>query len=117
MKFKVDENLPVEVADLLRQVGHDAVTVFEQHLEGSPDCDIASVCQEEGRALITLDTGFADIRAYPPAQFPGLIVLRLHKQDKPRVLKVIKRLIPLLSSEPLEHLLWIVEETRLRIRG
>ena len=32
MEFKVDENLPVEVADLLRQVGYDAVTVFEQHL-------------------------------------------------------------------------------------
>jgi len=117
MEFKVDENLPVEVADLLRQVGYDAVTVFEQHLEGSPDSDIASVCQEEGRALITLDTDFADIRAYPPAQFPGLIVLRLHRQDNPHVLEVIKRLILLLSSEPLEHLLWIVEETRLRIRG
>ena len=117
MEFKVDENLPVEVADLLRQVGYDAVTVFEQHLEGWPDSDIASVCQEEGRALITLDTDFADIRAYPPAQFPGLIVLRLHRQDNPHVLEVIERLILLLSSEPLEHLLWIVEETRLRIRG
>ncbi len=117
MEFKVDENLPVEVADLLRQVGYDAVTVFEQHLEGSPDSDIASVCQEEGRALITLDTDFADIRTYPPAQFPGLVVLRLRRQDKPHVLEVIRRLIPLLSSEPLEHFLWIVEETCLRIRG
>lgn len=117
MEFKVDENLPVEVADLLRQVGHDAVTVLEQHLGGSSDPDIASACQEERRVLITLDTDFADIRAYPPGQFPGLIVLRLHKQDKPHVLAVIDRLVPLLSSEPLEHLLWILEETRLRIRG
>jgi len=84
MEFKVDENLPVEVADLLRQVGYDAVTVFEQHLEGSPDSDIASICQQEGRALITLDTDFADISAYPPAQFPGLIVLRLHRLEPTR---------------------------------
>lgn len=117
MGFKVDENLPVEVADLLRQVGYDAVTVLEQHLGGSPDPDIASVCREEGRVLITLDTDFADIRVYPPAQFPGLIVLRLNRQDKPHVLKVVNRLIPMLSSESLEHLLWIVEETRVRIRG
>jgi predicted nuclease of predicted toxin-antitoxin system len=117
MAFKVDENLPVELADLLRQAGYDAVTVFEQHLEGSTDSDIASVCQEERRVLVTLDTDFADIRAYPPAQFPGLIVLRLRRQDKPHVLEVLERLIPLLSSEPLEHLLWIVEETRVRIRG
>jgi predicted nuclease of predicted toxin-antitoxin system len=117
MEFKVDENLPVEVADLLRQIGYDAVTVLEQHLGGSPDPDIASVCQQEGRVLITLDTDFADIRVYPPAQFPGLIVLRLNRQDKPHVLKVVNRLIPMLSSESLEHLLWIVEETRVRIRG
>ena len=117
MEFKVDENLPVEVADFLRQVGYDAATVVEQHLEGRPDSDIASVCQKEGRILVTLDTDFADIRAYPPAQFPGLIVLRLREQDKPHVLEVIGHLIPLLSSEPLERLLWIVEETRLRIRG
>ena len=117
MKFKVDENLPVEVADLLRQAGYDAATVPGQHLEGSPDSDIASVCQQEGRALITLDTDFADIRAYPPKQFPGLIVLRLRWQDKPHVLKVLGHLIPVLSSEPLEHFLWIVEETRIRVRG
>lgn len=117
MKFKVDENLPVEIADLLRQGGYDTATTLEQHLGGASDPNIASVCQEEGRILITLDTDFADIRAYPPAQFPGLIVLRLHRQDKRHIIEVIDRLIPVLSSEPLEHLLWIVEETRLRIRG
>ena len=30
MDFKIDENLPIEVADLLRQVGHDAVTIAEK---------------------------------------------------------------------------------------
>jgi len=54
MIFKVDENVPVEVAELLRRVGYDAATVFEQHLAGSRNFDIASVCQEEGRALVTL---------------------------------------------------------------
>lgn len=116
MDFKIDENLPVETADLLRQVGYDAITVVEQHLEGASDSDVISACQEEGRALITLDADFADILAYPPAQFPGLIVLRLHRQDKPHILEVLARLTPLLSSEPLEHRLWIVEETRVRIR-
>jgi predicted nuclease of predicted toxin-antitoxin system len=117
MKFKVDENLPIEVTDSLNQAGRDAASVSEQHLEGSPDPDIASVCQQEGRALITLDTDFADIRAYPPEQYPGLIVLRLRRQDKPHVLEILGRLIPVLSSEPLEHLLWIVDETHIRIRG
>lgn len=34
MRFKVDENLPIEVAEMLRQAGHDAATVLEQHLGG-----------------------------------------------------------------------------------
>jgi predicted nuclease of predicted toxin-antitoxin system len=117
MKFKIDENLPVEAAELLRQTGYDAATVLEQHLGGSADPDVAFVCQQERRALVTLDTDFADIRAYPPDQFSGLIVLRLRQQDKLHVLDVLEHLIPLLSSEPLEHHLWIVEETRIRIRG
>ena len=44
MRFKVDENLPVEVAELLRQGGHDAATVLEQHLSGSADSGVASLC-------------------------------------------------------------------------
>jgi predicted nuclease of predicted toxin-antitoxin system len=30
MRFKVDENLPIEVADLLTAAGHDAATVNDQ---------------------------------------------------------------------------------------
>ena len=37
MKFKIDENLPVEVANLLTEQGHDALTVFQEHLDGAPD--------------------------------------------------------------------------------
>jgi hypothetical protein len=60
---------------------------------------------------------FADIRNYPPAEFPGLIVLRLRQQDKPYVLDVLTRLVQVIRSEPLEGHLWIVEESRVRIRG
>ncbi len=34
MKFKIDENLPQEVAAVLRGSGHDAVSVFDQALSG-----------------------------------------------------------------------------------
>jgi hypothetical protein len=30
MRFKIDENLPVEVAELLRANMHDAMTIFDQ---------------------------------------------------------------------------------------
>lgn len=37
MKFKIDENLPIEVAELLQQAGYDAMTVLDQHLGGKAD--------------------------------------------------------------------------------
>jgi predicted nuclease of predicted toxin-antitoxin system len=41
MKFKIDENLPVEVAESLRQMGYEATTVLEQGLGGGADAHIA----------------------------------------------------------------------------
>lgn len=116
MKFKVDENLPGEAAEALRQVGHDASTVGEQGLSGGHDAVLVGVCRQEGRALLTLDLNFADIRLYPPQNYAGLVVLRLRRQDKPYVLQVVDRLIPMFDEEVLEQRLWIVEDNRVRIR-
>jgi predicted nuclease of predicted toxin-antitoxin system len=117
MKFKTDQNLPSEAADLLRSAGHDAVTVGEQQLSGAVDSTVASICQRERRALVTLDLDFADIRAYPPDRHPGFIVLRLARQDKASVLRAVGRTIPLLAGNQITGRLWIVEEHRVRIHG
>ena len=37
MQFKVDENLPAEVAELLRANMHDAMTIFDQLMVGELD--------------------------------------------------------------------------------
>jgi predicted nuclease of predicted toxin-antitoxin system len=115
--LKVDENLPPEAATLLRESGHDATTVTEQGLGGRPDREVARRCQEEQRAVVTLDLDFANIRAYPPGEFSGLIVLRLDSQTKTSVLAAIASVIPLLDHEPLDRHLWIVEEDEVRVRG
>jgi predicted nuclease of predicted toxin-antitoxin system len=117
VRFKLDENLPAEAADLLREAGHDAATVLEQTMGGDPDPGVAAVCQREGRVLVTLDTDFADIRAYPPEEYRGLVVLRLRRQDKAHVVGVLRRLLPLFESVTLSGMLWIVEEERVRLRG
>jgi predicted nuclease of predicted toxin-antitoxin system len=116
MRFKTDENLPEEFAELLRAAGWDALSIVEQQLGGTVDPQIATICQAESRILVTLDLGFADIRMYPPAQYPGLIVLRPSAQDKPRVLALANRLIMALRDRTINHELWIVDDRRIRIR-
>ena len=116
-RFKLGENLPAELTGLLRTAGHEAVTAVQQELGGEPDTRLAEVCRGEQRVLLTLDLDFGDIRAYPPAEHAGLIVLRLARQDKPSVLRIVERILPLLEAEPLAGHLWVVDEDSVRIRG
>ena len=117
MQFKIDENLPIEIAELLSDAGYDAKTVNDQQLQGAKDPVLINTCSSEGRVLVTLDIDFSNIRAYPPEDYPGIIVMRVGSQAKRNLIKVFQRIIPLIGSEPLTHHLWIVEETRVRIRG
>jgi predicted nuclease of predicted toxin-antitoxin system len=116
MKFKIDENLPDELAQLLRDAGWDCATVVEQGLGGTDDARLAMVCEAEDRILVTFDRGFLNLRTYPPARRPGIIVLRLKRQDKIHVLDVGGRLADALRQRDLRSELWIVHEDRIRIR-
>ncbi|RJO67308.1 MAG: hypothetical protein C4523_09695 [Myxococcales bacterium] len=116
MKFKIDENLPIEVAAVWVDAGHDAETVAAEHLKGADDRLIYNKCSQEGRILVTLDLDFANVQHYPPGKGPGVIVLRLPRQDKPTVLAVVQALCNLLIRESPSGKLWIVEEKRVRVR-
>lgn len=116
MQFKVDENLHAEVAGLLCQHGHDALTVFDQNLRGCSDESVSDVCRREMRAIVTLGLDFADIRLFPPENYAGIIVLRIVDQSRPAVLKVMEMVINQLSQLPLPGHLWIADEVHIRVR-
>jgi predicted nuclease of predicted toxin-antitoxin system len=117
MLFKIDENIHQEVAELLRQQGYDAVSVFDQGMRGYPDGEVAAVCRREGRAIVTLDLDFSNILAYPPKDYAGIIILRLHDPSRPSVVAAIRRLLPVLQIEPLAGHLWTVDDVGMRIRS
>jgi predicted nuclease of predicted toxin-antitoxin system len=117
MRAKLDENLPIEAAELLRAAGWECDTVHDEGLAGRDDPDLAAACQAGARVLFTLDIDFADIRAYPPAEYVGIVVLRPAEPSRRQALELITRALPVLSAEWIEHRLWIVEPARVRIRG
>ena len=116
MKFKIDENLPIELAALLQDEGYDASTIYSESLKGAKDPTVIAVCQDEQRVLVTLDLDFADIKTYPPQNYAGIIVLRPYRQDKPYLLSFFQKLIPAINQHPLKGHLWIAEEDKIRIR-
>src|SRR5919106_1424169 len=117
MRAKLDENLPVETAELLRTAGWECDTVYDEGLAGADDPEVAAACQAGARVLFTLDLDFADIRAYPPSEYVGIVVLRPTEPSRRQVLQLVSRVLPVLSSEWIEHRLWIVEPARVRVRG
>ncbi len=117
MRFKIDENLPVEFVEMLRGAQHDAKSVLDEGLGGAPDARVAEACRAERRAIVTLDLDFADIRAYPPQEQAGVIVLRVEDQRKRRLLTVFEKVVAMLETEVLAGRLWLVDERGVRIRG
>jgi len=115
MHCKIDEHLHLEIKDLLAQHRHEPVTVAEQGMAGSIDPDVAQVCRKEGRALLTLDLDFSDIRAYPPEDYHGIVVFRPAIQSISTLVRLTTQLLTLLERELLGHL-WIVEDHQVRIR-
>ena len=80
-----------------------------------PRC--AAKTRDEGRVLLTLDPDFANIHSYPPAQHPGIIVLRLKSQDKLTVIAFVRRIAAALDRRSPAGELWIVEPDRIRFRS
>jgi predicted nuclease of predicted toxin-antitoxin system len=66
VRIKVDENIGRIGVDLLRQAGHDVMTVREQGFAGSADEVVFQVCKAEARALITLDRDSGQVPRFPP---------------------------------------------------
>lgn len=116
MRGKLDENMPVEASGLLRAAGWDCDTVLDERLGGAEDPSVAARCQGDGRVLFTLDLDFADIRSYPPGEYPRIVVFRPVKPSRKGVLALLLQVIPVLAAEWAERRLWIVEPGRVRIR-
>ena len=60
MKLKLDENIPISIAEVLTPLGHDVHTVTGEGLIGRADQEIWTHCQLEDRLLITQDLDFSD---------------------------------------------------------
>ncbi len=94
MKFKIDENLPAEVAAQLREFGHEATTVSEEDLAGAPDTEIGAVAAAEARILITLDKGIANLVRHPTSTHHGVVLFRPGSLGRRSVFEIRRRSPP-----------------------
>jgi len=93
MKFKLDENLPLEIADAFRNAGHEIDSVQSEGLTGSSDLTILKHVQLDNRILLTMDKGIADIRLFPPSQYPRIVLFRPSSSGRGEVLRFVRQVL------------------------
>ena len=116
MRFKLDENLPVELVAEIRDAGHEVETVYEEGLAGSTDETILRKVREERLVLLTLDKGIADIRAFPPDEYSGIVLFRPLTTGKTATINLVHRRLDNLYRMDLAGRLIVVTESGVRVR-
>jgi len=117
MRIKVDEDLPLAVAALLRQSGYEADTVLEEGLGGWKDHELWQVVQAEGRFLVTADKGFGDIRIFPPETHGGVLLLRPDEDGIRPLMVLMEQVMASYDLASLAGLLVVATPRGVRIRG
>ena len=82
MKIKLDQNLPLLLATLLNELGHDVHTMHEERLIGHADREIWEATQKESRFLITQDLDFSDSRRFAPGSHCGILLVCLRSPNR-----------------------------------
>jgi predicted nuclease of predicted toxin-antitoxin system len=117
MRVKLDENLPDELAEDLRHLGHVVDTVTDEGLAGRADPFIADAARRDRRCLFSLDKGLGDIRRYPPEGYYGIVLFRFKRVGRITVRRGILRLLSEIEKrEPLRGKLLVASDSGIRLR-
>lgn len=116
MRILLDENLPVDLVEALRALGHDVEHVYSKNLSGHPDPDVSALAQSENRLLITQDIRFADARQFLPGQHAGFVLVRLKRPSLRAILEKVRIAFETEGVESWQGCFVVLSDSKLRIR-
>ncbi|MGA2770846.1 MAG: DUF5615 family PIN-like protein [Bryobacteraceae bacterium] len=116
MKFKLDENLPVELVTDLRGLGHETDTVTEEGLRGAADPAVVDAALAADRILFTLDKGIANLQRYPIHRHAGVVLFRPDTSGRGGVMVFVRNRPHKVLEMDLTGRLTVVGASRIRFR-
>ena len=119
LRFFADHCISNQVINALRAAGHEVLRLKEYMPAESPDLAVIAKAQDIGAILLSLNGDFADIVAYPPRKFGGIVALQI--RDHPEITPaILDRFLLYLAAHPHQQdyrgKLLLVEAHRLRMR-
>jgi predicted nuclease of predicted toxin-antitoxin system len=104
----LDQMLQVDVAQALRNEGHDVVRASEVGQSRSDDYEILQKAIAENRVLITLDEHFGDWVILPLSKHPGVIRLKINPTTSKNAIDLLTHFLRLHTSVQLRNHLVIL---------
>jgi len=116
MRFLADMGISPKTAAFLRSLGHDAVHLHDQGLDGLEDPAILAKAREEGRILLTHDLDFGELIAVSGAMLPGVVVFRLRNMRPEAVSGYLQKIISRHAEAMEKGAIISVAEGQVRVR-
>ena len=92
LRFLVDVNVGLVVAESLRDAGHDVV--FAADLDPRmPDEDILSVALSDKRVVVTVDTDFGNLVHRSRQSHAGILLLRMPGASRREKVPVVEEIV------------------------
>ena len=117
MKFLADMGISLRTVAFLRDLGHDAVHLYEQGLGRLSDPDILRKARDEGRVLLTHDLDFGELMAASGANLPSVVVFRLRDMRPDGVSAHLREVVTEYHEMLEKGVIVSVSERQIRLRS
>ena len=108
----LDQMLRLDVAQALRDEGHDVVRTSEVGQARADDQQILQKAIDENRILVTLDEHFGDWVILPLSKHPGVIRLKVNPTTSNNIIKLLVPFLRIHSSGQFKNHLVILSLKR-----
>lgn len=116
MRILLDENLPADLVEALRSLGHDVESVYSRQFSGRPDPDVRELAQSEDRLLITQDIRFADVRMFRPGDHAGILLVRIKRPGLRALITKVRSAFETNDVETWRGCFVVLSDSKLRVR-
>ncbi len=116
MRFLADMGISPKTVAFLRELGHEAVHLYEGGLYRLEDPAILTKAREERCILLTHDLDFGELIAASGAQLPSVVVFRLRNMRPQMVNRYLKSIIEQYGESLEKGVIVSVTEGRIRVR-